>query len=190
MMIGMLMLAASLVSVGEVRVDCPDPGSWRFKTQARRESNGVEIVSIRLDSNHEAFPPQFSVTWFTTQHNVHHVWSADSTHYGIPWGGPCPSELTSWLPVYSFIDANDGNRFTFACSESVRRVVFSAGISEERMGFDCACKFFTVPEAPLSSYSVELRFDVRDVFYAKSIGDASDWICRAADIEPMPAPAV
>jgi len=185
----LLALAVVVPSVGEVKVDCKAPGPWAFEMKAGKAPDGVDTVRVSLRADREAPPPAFAVKWFVSQKDVHHVWTGESTHYGIPWNQPMISELTSYQPVYALLNANDRNRFAFACSESVRRVVFRSPISEAGMGFNCSFSFFTVPEAPLRTYVVELRFDARDLFYGEAIGDAADWICAAAGIEPMAAPA-
>ena len=100
-----------------------------------------------------------------------------------------PSELTSGMPIQALLDANDRNRFTFACSEAVRKVVFRAPVSEVGMGFNCSYAFFTVPEAPITGYCVEIRFDRRGLFYGETLAAAADWICSAAGIEPLDAPS-
>ncbi len=184
-----LALGAGAATLAEgVRLDCPSPGGWRFEVSKAAVASGVETVRVTMRNDVESPPPGFSLKWFVPQTDVHHLWTSESTHYGIPWGEAMNSELAAWMPLYAFIDANDGNRFAFACSESLRKVVFKAPVSEGRMGFHCSFTFFTVPEAPLKEYTVEIRLDSRPVFYGEAIGDAAEWICRAAGIEPMAAP--
>ena len=181
-------LPMMLLGATDVKIDCKDPGGWRFDVTATSPESGVEVVRVVAKCEGEAPPPKFSVKWFMSQRDIHHVWSADSTHYGIPWGKPFCAELSSWMPLYSFLDANDHSRMTVSCSESCRKTEFRAPISEKKMGFDCSFSFFTVPEAPMKEYTVEIRIDSRNVFYGDAIGDATDWMCRAAGISPMAVP--
>ena len=189
-MLGSILLAVAVAvpSVGEVKVDCPVPGPWTFAMSAAKAADGADVVKITMKAETEAPPPKFSVRWFVSQRDVHHFWTSESVHYGIPWSTPSVSELSSWLPLYSFLDANDHNRFTFACSESCRRIEFRSPISETRMGFNCAYTFFVSPEAPIRAYEVSIRFDSRDLPYWETIGAAADWMCASAGIEPMHAP--
>lgn len=182
------LLPMRLLGATEVNVDCNDPSGWRFDVATMSLEAGVEVVHIVAKSDVEAPPPKFSVKWFMSQRDIHHVWSADSTHYGIPWGTPFSAELTSWMPLYAFLDANDHSRMTVACSESCRKTEFRARINEKRMGFDCSFRFFTVPEAPMKEYAVEIRLDSRNVFYGDAIGDASEWMLSSAGIRPMETP--
>ena len=188
--IALLAAAGATMAAGtmDVVLDCKEPGGWRFDVSSSSPEAGVEVVRVVMKSAVEEPPPKFSVKWFVPQRDVHHVWSADSTHYGIPWSKPFCAELTSWMPLYAFLDANDRNRITVSCSESCRKTEFRAPISETKMGFDCSFSFFTVPEAPIREYAVEIRLDSRDMFYGDAIGDASDWMCRASGIRPMESP--
>ena len=184
----LLAVAVTVSSVGEVKLSCAKPGSWKFEMVAEKAADGVDAVKVTMRSEKEAVPPKFSVNWFASQRDVHHFWTTESTHYGIPWSKPQVSDLSSWMPLYAFLDANDRNRWTFACSESCRRVEFRSPISETAMGFSCGYTFFVSPEAPIREYEVKIRFDRRDLPYWETVGAASDWMCAAAGIEPMAAP--
>jgi len=187
-MILLLALSVFIPSVGKVSLDCAEPGPWKFEMRTVSAGTGVDAVRISLNAPTEAAPPKFSVGWRSPAKGVHHLWTSASTHYGIPWSEPMVSELSSSLPLYAFFDASDTNCLTIACSESCRRVMFTAPVNEWKMDFACAYVFFTVPEAPLREYSVEIRFDARSCFYGQAIGDAADWMCQASDICPMKVP--
>ena len=183
-------VSVSAIAYGATSVvlDCKDPGGWRFDVATTSPEAGVEVVRVAMKNKEDASPPKFSIKWFMSQRDIHHVWSADSTHYGIPWGTPFKAELTSWMPLYAFLDANDRNRMTVTCSESCRKTEFRALINEKTMGFDCSFSFFTVPEAPMKEYVAEIRLDSRDLFYGDAIGDASEWMLSSAGIRPMETP--
>ena len=181
-------LVVVLNSVGEVSLQCAREKEWRFELTSAAIDENVETVTVRMSCETASAPPEFSLRWFVPQTDVHHVWTSDSTHYGIPWSEPMPSELTSGMPIQALLDANDHNRYTFACSEAVRKVVFRSPVSETKMGFGCSYTFFTVPEAPISEYLVQIRIDKRNGFYGDTIADAADWLCGAAKIEPLTAP--
>ena len=184
----LLALAVVLNSVGEVSLECAQEKGWRFELTSAVIDENVETVTVRMSRETASAPPEFSLRWFVPQTDVHHLWTSASTHYGIPWGEPMASELSSSMPLYAFLDANDRNRFTFACSESCRKVVFRSPVSETKMGFSCSFGFFSVPEAPLDRYEVEIRLDTRPLFYAETLGSAADWMCRASGAEPLSAP--
>ncbi|MCQ2391685.1 MAG: alpha-galactosidase [Kiritimatiellae bacterium] len=178
-----------LPSVGPVELKCAAAKEWRLDLSAKTIAPGVDEVEVTLQTVQPQPPPRFSVHWFVSQRDVHHLWTSAATHYGIPWGEVMRSEISSDLPLYSFLDANDHNRFTFASSESCRRVEFRAPISETRMGFACSFTYFAVPDAPLREYRTRIRFDARrEVFYGDAIGEASDWMCASAGIVPLAVP--
>jgi len=177
-----------LSTVGTVGVNCPKPGGWTFSMEPVASEPGVDVIRIVMTANSPAQPPEFSVGWFVSQRGINHVWTSESTHYGIPWSEPMNSELAAGLPLAAFLDVNDESRFVFACSESCRKVVFKSPISETKMGFYCSYRFFTVPEAPIASYAVQLRFDARNGFYGDRIGDAAHWMSHADGISPMRSP--
>lgn len=175
-------------AVGRVTMTAEDAGTWSFAWSPVVESNGVSVVELTMHTPTPAVPPALDVRWEASQRDVHHVWSSGSEHYGIPWHQPCVSEISSGLPLYAFLDANDTNRFTVACSESCRRVEFRSPISETKMNFGCVYTFFATPEAPISDYRVAFRFDTRACFYGEAIAEASDWMLDAAHIVPLTAP--
>lgn len=174
-------------SVGRVTLDCAEPGGWTLALAAECPEPGVDVVRVKMSAAKPETPPAFTVRWAATQRDVHHVWTPESTHYGIPWSQVMASDVSSWMPLYALLDANDGNRFTYACSESCRRVEFRSPISETAMTLNGSFRFFTVPEAPIAAYETAIRIDARPVFYGDAIGAAADWMCREAGIEPLPA---
>lgn len=172
-------------SVGVVTLDCATPGGWRFDFTAEKASDGADVVRVRLTADRPEVPPVFDVRWSVSQRDVHHLWTPESTHYGIPWGQVMSSEVSSWMPLYAFLDANDGNRYTYACTESCRHVEFRSPINEVAMALRGSFRFFAVPEAPIAEYETAIRFDARPIFYGEAIAAASDWMCREAGIVPM-----
>jgi len=185
----LLAVLLQLPTVGTVSLSCPKPGGWTFSMETVASEPGVDVIRVAMTAKAPEQPPEFSVGWFVSQRGIHHVWTSESTHYGIPWSEPMNSELAAGLPLYAFLDIDDESRFVFACSESCRKVVFRSPISETQMGLSCSYRFFTVPEAPITSYSVQLRLDARKGFYGDRIGEAAAWMSRSSGARPMPSPA-
>ena len=69
------LLPAMLLGATDVKVDCKDPGGWRFDVTTTSPETGVEVVRVVAKSDVEAPPPKFSVKWFVSQKDIHHVWS-------------------------------------------------------------------------------------------------------------------
>ena len=66
---------------------------------AEKSADGVDAIKVRMRSPTDAPPPKFGVSWFVPQRDVHHFWTTESTHYGIPWSRPQVSDLSSWMPL-------------------------------------------------------------------------------------------
>ena len=171
-------------SVGAVKLSCAKPAGWSFACETAKVADGVDVVTVRLSRGDEAPPPSFDVSWSVPQTDVHHFWSSDADHYGIPWNQPHLSELSNWMPLYAFLDANEENRFTFACTETRRVMDFRAPISEYAMTHNCRYTFFVRPDAPLKDYVASIRFDARRIFYGDALRDAAAWMSDAPENAP------
>ncbi len=185
-----VLLTSEIPSVGTVTLSCDRPSGWRFSLTPEKAEDGADVLRIAMTAERPEEPPVFTVAWFTSQHDTHHIWTSETPHYGFQYPPhlTAQSELSFWMPLYAFFDENDENRMTVAASESCRRVVFEAPFDEVTMRFYCSFTYFTVPEAPIAAYETCIRFDARPDFYAERIAAASEWMCRAAGISPQPSP--
>ena len=177
--------------VDSVVLACDNPGPWTFATSAARMDDGTSELDITLDAREAAAPPEFSVSINVPQCDTWHRWSheLESVVMKPHWKSKLETRLSSGYPFVGFVGSDDANRITVACSEAKRRVVFAeAGGHEEKATVSVKLAFFTEPEAPLSSYSVRLRFDRRGVFFGDAIADASRWVTDSARLAPAPVP--
>ena len=178
-------------SVGPVAIALADAGGWTADAKARTCSDGADELEIALSSSAEATPPKFTVSFDVPQLDAHHKWKPSLETVTLPpdWGSRSSSSLANWLPVVSFINANDRNRMLVAVSEAKRKVVINAGLREEDCRLVWKISFFAEPEAPLAAYTVKLRFDRRDVFFGDAIREGADWIVRSAGLKPSVPPS-
>ena len=144
------------------------------------ERDGVDCVRVRLETSRDGSPQPFKASLGAPLAGAVGAWRTDlGFAKGLvqTWKGEArmSSSLATDAPVAAFYGTDSGNRLTVACSESVRKVVVTSGIDEERRGLGFSAEFFTEPEASLRSYEVELRVDRRAVFYADAVRDAFDW---------------
>ena len=93
------------------------------------------------------------------------------------------------MPLVSFLNANDRNRILVAASEAKRTVVIEAGLREEDCRIVFRLRFFTEPEAPISTYAFKVRFDGRDVFFGDAISEGSRWMEGSSGLLPVVSPA-
>lgn len=183
MMVAMPGLAAfeskvDVPCVGEVAIFCKKPGGWRFATEARTAEKDVAVLSLRLTADKPAEPPRFEIAFAIDQIDMPQRWTGVNGRTGIPpdWSGRIDSKLCGGLPLVSLLDDADRNRFAMTVSEAKRRIVIKCGLREDDAKVLCGVEFFKEPEAPLSEYEVQLRFDRRGVFFGEAIADGIEWI--------------
>ncbi len=166
--------------VGKISLDGL-PAEWSAVASRTELGAGREEVTIRLSSDREREPSQFRVAFFRPLGDcVGHWRTGAGTGKFITqtWkGNSCwSSSLASQGPVVAFYNAASMNRFTVACSESLRHVEFRTGIDEEEDGsIRYQATFFTTAEAPIRDYVVRFLIDCREVFYADSVREAFNW---------------
>ena len=175
----------------DLKVDCPNPGGWKIET-VKGGSADVEEIEFRLSSPAAAVPPRFEVSFDVPQLDAHHKWTTQTEKVTMPpnWACHTSSRLCSSMPLVAFLNDSDRNRICVSASEAMRTVGFEAGLREEDCRIVWKVTFFSEAEAPLSSYSVRLRIDRRDVFFGDAIREGTDWIVKSAGLKPtVPPPA-
>ena len=160
------------------------PEEWQLSATVTSVTDGVERVSLQLSCANARVPPRFKVIMQQPLGDCVGHWrtgAAFNKYIVQDWRGEAcwSSSLASQAPVVAFYNSDSQNRCTFACSESLRKVVFRTGVNESMPGrvggLVCEAEFFTEPEAPLAAYRVDWLVDVRDVFYAEALRLAFDW---------------
>ena len=174
-----------------VKVQCREPGAWRIEVAALPSAEkDVGEIEIRLSVDEPAVPPAFSVVLELPQRDIAYFWRSSSTSCGMlpNWGCYERSRLSRQMPLYAYFSESGKNRLTVATDEAKRDVAFWGGLREEGSVLPLGLDFFKEKEPPLKSYSVRVRYDWRDGFYADSIRGASAWITRTAKLAPAAVP--
>ncbi len=176
--------------VGPVKISCDAADGWSFVTSRGVAADGVEEMEIVLSAEKPLTPPRFSVSFDFAQIDAHHKWTTRTESVTLPpnWGCRSDSRLCSGMPLVAFLNDNDRNRATVACSEAKRHLVIEAGLREEDCHLVWKIDFFSESEAPLTSYRTKLRFDRRDVFFGDAIAAGSKWISETANLTPARVP--
>lgn len=180
-----------MVSVDSIKLDCKDPGTWKFTTSTE-EKNGILFYHVTMDAQMPETPPVFTLAMTFPQQDIHHVWNTD---YGkhcqlqADWTSPYVSQLASNLPLYTLFNDNDENRLTIVCDEALRYVEAKIGLREEGCNIVCNWTFFRQPEAPLNHYEVTLMLDCREQFWSKSVEEGMTWMRQSAKLEPCHVPS-
>jgi len=178
------------LSVGDVTLNCAQSGSWDFSTAVEMK-DGVEYLTISIQNPSESVPPCFSISFSIPQKDLHHLWMPNGSgrcQIGPDWGAAYSSNLAQGMPLYEFFNDNNANRLTVSCDEVFRDVQAKMGLREENCLIIGSMTFFTVPEAPMKSYKTTVRFDTRDIFWARSARESADWMSVSAGCDPCPVP--
>lgn len=178
-------------SVGELTLSCPEAGNWKFD-MTLEEKDSCEIVHISMDATVPSVPVRFELSFECPQKDAHHLWASrsaiDRCRLKSEWMAWYGSALAQSMPLYTFMNTNNKNSLTVACSESMRMVDAVMGLREEGAALSGVLGFFSQAEAQLSNYEVSIMFDRRERFWADVVNDASQWIADAAGFENCEVP--
>ena len=178
-------------SVGEVKVECANPGGWTFST-ALEKGASRDVVTIRLTSPVEAPPPQFNAFFYTSGADVLQVWTPFDDRcqlWPFAWGNArYVSSLAYRAPLCAAFNNRDRNRCTVAVSDAFHRLNYGLTVDERTCRLEGRFRFFTERESPRTSYEAKILIDRRDVFWGDAVREAADWISATAGLRPAEVP--
>ena len=139
----------------------------------------ILYLTVILTMPEDKIPQPFKVKWSFSAKDVYSTWSPslDRIH-GLYFDWSMlenKSRLASWMPLQQLISATGNNKLNISLSDVDTPVSIRTGIREEDATFDCEIEFFTVPTAPVSSYTAVIRLDMRSIPYYDSIYDTVAW---------------
>lgn len=108
------------------------------------------------------------------------------------WQGGANTDnmLAHEAPVFSFIDSDDTNVYTFALNEVKRRIHITAGYEEghnpEHMLYKVSIPFSQL--VAMDTYTLKLRIDTRKLHLAKVLDSVRIWWEKILNIKPMQVP--
>ena len=144
------------------------------------ETDGdILYLTVNLSMPEAKVPQPFRVQWSFDATDVYSTWSPslDRIH-GLYFDWSMienKSRLASWMPLQQLISAKGNNKLNISVSDVDTPISIRTGIKEEDATFDCEVEFFTVPTAPVSSYTAVIRLDMRNIPYYDSIYDTVGW---------------
>jgi len=168
-----------------------ETGVWRIAASSETPEAGVELIHLQFSAPEAAPPPRVTLKWSVPQLDMQSRWHpACGFDRNIPpdWSEPVSSSLASSLPLMQFLNLKGENRLLIAVSDALRQVDVLAGVDERTNEIAFEVGLFSVPEAPLASIEVILRFDTRKVFYADAIRAAMAWYASFPEYAPAPVP--
>lgn len=174
---------------GDIKVVCQQPGDWKFELHVD-SIDCKEILAVRLTSDSLRQPPRFDVIISVPQLDIHHLWrpgDMDRCQLRPDWMGYYSSNLAFDMPLYAFINSNNGNRLTVAASEPLRNVDAKFGLVEEGSTLLGKLSYFNGPQTQMTRYETKIMLDPRPVMWSEAIKEASEWMTAEAALEPVAA---
>ena len=183
----------------EAWVDCPRADGWRLEVaRDDGEAEGVELVRVRLTSDKPAKRPRFEIGFRKADGGrVRTMWRATMGKRTFDTGDALPlrahasfaSSFAFSMPLYAFLDPQDGNVLTLAASESKERVQFRGGTEEGPNSILATFAFNTTDvETPSCLCEVAVRCDTRPLAADRVIPAASAWMRRVDPSPDYPVP--
>jgi len=151
----------------------------------------LEIVTISLMSEQLAIPPKFSLEWSFPSIDIYQFWNSNiRTDKVTYYGNDIHSRASSQVPLISFINNNDVNRFCFALSDALNKINTNTWLMEEDSKFYCNIELFSEPHPAINNYSIDIRVDRRNIPYYKSISESTNWWSSMENYKPTPVPDI
>ena len=174
---------------GDIKVLCQQPGDWKFELHVD-SIDGKEILAVGLTSDSLRLPPRFDVIISVPQLDTHHLWrpgDMDRCQLRPDWMGYYSSHLAFDMPLYAFINSNNGNRLTVAASEQLRNVDAQFGLVEEGSTLLGKLSYFNGPQTRMTRYETKIMLDPRPVMWSEAIKEGAGWMTAEAALEPVAA---
>ncbi len=150
-------------------------GAFIAAITSKEVAPGLEIISLSLTSEQFAVPPKLKLEWSFPSIDVYQFWNSNiRTDKVTYYGNDIRSRASSQVPLISFINGNDRNRFTFALSDALNRININTWLKEEDSKFYCNIELFSEPHPPIKQYTIDIRIDRRNIPYYKSISESTD----------------
>ena len=151
----------------------------RIYINNERKQAGILLFDVHMELESEAVPEKFSISFSITDIDIYSIWSPNlrfDRYLGPNWRKrTTTSRLASWMPLHALVSATGKNRMTVALSDAKTPTSLRSGECEEDACIKWEINFFTIPVAPLKSYTATIRIDTRDIPYYDAIYDSVTW---------------
>lgn len=174
---------------GDIKVVCRQPDGWKFELHVD-SIDGKEILAVGLTSDSLRLPPRFDIVISVPQLDIHHLWrpgDMDRCQLRPDWMGYYSSHLAFDMPLYAFINSNNGNRLTVTSSEPLRNVDAQFGLVEEGSTLLGKLSYFNGPQTPITRYETKIMLDPRPVMWSEAIKEGAEWMTAEAALESVAA---
>jgi alpha-galactosidase len=170
-----------------------DLKGFSLALETAKLEDGLDLVTVRLQSPQVMTPPAFSLKWAIPSHDVAGQWTP-GRHFdkGLrpDWARSRlePSMFARGAPVVSLFGNDDRNVSTFALSDALNTLLVGAGVREEDGRLYSEVAFFSERHEKLKEYTVRLRLDRRRVPYYTALGEVAAWWAAQPGYEPAAVP--
>ena len=152
----------------------------------------ILFLTVRMEMEKPQIPEKFRVFWKFKDKGCYSVWSPDvrqARNLDPTWGKKrTSSRLARYMPIHQLVSAGGQNCLNIAVADCTSPISIATGICEEDACVDCEVDFFTIPTAPVSTYSTLIRLDMRKVPYYDSIYDTVTWWEQDCGYKPAHVP--
>jgi len=138
---------------------------------------GLWVYTLTFTSPQEAMAPAFTLEWNFPAVDVYSIWDPTAEASSLNYNYRRYSRAGAGIPMFSAINSEDNNRFTFACSDVVNSHIITCNLSEEDINLYFTMSFFSdKPTVSLvKQYSVQFYIDTRPINYSESLAQLSGW---------------
>lgn len=157
------------------------------------ENDGIVMYHFTFKAEEKIQPTPITLNFFVPAFGFYSQWSPlrDFERSLLPnWGKylpEIPSSIAFGMPLQCFIGQDGKNKVCVSVSDVKTPIIIRSGICEAP-GADYKVEFFSSKTGFISEYSAYIRFDLRDVFYSKSIADAVKWLDEVNHLRPSYIP--
>jgi len=166
-----------------------DLGSFEVKISSEQVSEGIIVVTCKIESPVESVPPVITLGWKFPSIDIYSFWNPNiGTDKVTFYSNSVVSRATRYAPVLSFMSHGDINRFTVACSEARDQVNLSSYLREEDANFYINLRLFDEKMPAIREYEFQIRIDLREYPYYEILDEVSGWWAEMEDYKPAPVP--
>lgn len=167
-----------------------DMGGFNLKSEVKEITPGLELVTIKLNTATPGPAPKLTFSWEHPLFNVAGLWTAEKEwNKELIWDYNFTSRLATYAPVATYFSTENANVHTFAASDAINSLAFSAKVNELNGKAKCSISIFPESQPKLSSYEFTIRLDQRNIPYFDALKDVSAWWAEMSTYTPDLSPA-
>lgn len=168
---------------------CAEESDWKYSLSIEEKEN-IEYVHLKMECEREETPPSAELSWDVPSIDIVGIWHPETSvartvikEYFMP---TCISSANTSAPVWCMFSQGQSNRCTVALSDAESIISFYNTLDEKDYSFHSGVKLFSVPQGEMSSYTLTLRVDRRDIPYYNALSSVTDW--WAEEYTPLDVP--